>query len=239
MSFRFHVSGVVREQGSGRPLLDLVVRAYDADVVADDFLGETRTDADGRFDLVFTQVAFRDVQETHPDLYLVILDATGERVLHSTRSELRKNAGVEERYVIEIPTATRLAPRSVRHDARPRRARDGAELAGARLRAPEHRRQLEAFEQAPQRDADRGDREALRRAGVAAMAEGRDELARRQRDRLREAAALVVIGVEARELRRGARVGDREHRRDQHAGRELVAARAVVEGERLAAPGAA
>ena len=105
MSFRYHVSGVVREQGSGRPLLDLVVRAYDADVISDDFLGETRTDADGRFDLVFTQVAFRDVKETHPDLYLVIHDPNDQRVLHSTRKELRRNAGVEERYAIEIPVA--------------------------------------------------------------------------------------------------------------------------------------
>ena len=105
MSFRFHVSGVLREQGSGRPLLDLLVRAYDADVIADDFLGETRTDAEGCFDLVFTQVAFRDVKETHPDLYLVILDPKDQRVLHSTRDKLRKNAGVEERYAIEIPVA--------------------------------------------------------------------------------------------------------------------------------------
>jgi hypothetical protein len=105
MSFRFHVSGVVREQGAGRPLLGLVVRAYDADVIADDFLGETRTDADGHFDLVFTQVDFRDVVETHPDLYLVVLDARAEQVLHSTRADVRKNAGVEERYVIEIPPA--------------------------------------------------------------------------------------------------------------------------------------
>lgn len=107
MPYRFRVSGVVREQasqpGMGRPLLDLVVRAYDADVVADDLLGETRSDADGYFAIVFTQAAFRDFTESRPDLYLVLLDASGERVLHSTRSELRKNAGADERYAIEIP----------------------------------------------------------------------------------------------------------------------------------------
>jgi hypothetical protein len=106
LPFRFRVSGEMREKGSGpglgRPLLDLVVRAYDADLVADDLLGETRTDADGHFAIVFTRAAFRDVAESRPDLYLVVLDASGERVLHSTRSELRKNAGVDERYAIEI-----------------------------------------------------------------------------------------------------------------------------------------
>lgn len=103
MSFRYRVSGTVTEAGTHRGLLDLVVRAYDADVVADDFLGETRTDADGHFNLVFTQVDFRDVKEVRPDLYLVVLDSAGSRVLHSTRSELRRNAGVDERYAIAIP----------------------------------------------------------------------------------------------------------------------------------------
>jgi hypothetical protein len=102
MSFRYRVSGVIREKGTARPLRDLVVRAFDADVVFDDFLGETRTDAEGEFAIVFTQVAFRDVTETRPDLYLVIADSSGERVLHSTRAKLRRNAGVEERYAIEI-----------------------------------------------------------------------------------------------------------------------------------------
>jgi hypothetical protein len=105
MSFRYRVSGVVREAGSGRPLLDLVVRAYDADFALDDLLGEVRTDADGRFAIVFTQVQFRDVKESRPDLYLEIFDTSGERLIHSTRSALRRNAGVDESYAIEIPAA--------------------------------------------------------------------------------------------------------------------------------------
>jgi hypothetical protein len=103
MSFRYRVSGVVREEGTGRPLPDLTVRAYDADVVFDDLLGETRTDSDGTFSLVFTQVQFQDVKETHPDLYLVIFDTDGKHLIHSTRTALRRNAGVDERYAIELP----------------------------------------------------------------------------------------------------------------------------------------
>lgn len=106
MSFRHRVSGVVREAGSGRPLLDLLVRAFDADVLADDFLGETRTDADGRFAIVFTQVQFRDLIESRPDLYLVVFDPTGERALATTRDAVRKNAGAEERYAIDVPAKT-------------------------------------------------------------------------------------------------------------------------------------
>jgi hypothetical protein len=55
MSFRYRVSGLIREQGTRRPLLGLVVRGFDADVVLDDLLGETRTDAEGHFEIVFTQ----------------------------------------------------------------------------------------------------------------------------------------------------------------------------------------
>ena len=102
--FAIHVSGVVREQGSGRPLLDLVVRAYDADVVADDFLGETRTDADGRFDRSSSRRWRSATSRRRTPTSISSSSTRGtQRVLHSTRGELRKNAGVEERYAIEIP----------------------------------------------------------------------------------------------------------------------------------------
>jgi carotenoid cleavage dioxygenase len=106
MAFRFCVSGEVREAESNRPLLDCVVRAYDHDVVKDDFLGEARTDADGWFSIVFTEQAFRDVGESRPDLYLKVFDAEGKRLLASTRSELRRNARNEERFEIRVPRAT-------------------------------------------------------------------------------------------------------------------------------------
>ena len=103
VSFRYRVSGVVVEEESGKPLLDVVVRAYDKDVALDDFLGETRTDADGRFSIVFTQVQFQDVFEQRPDLYLELFDASGTRLVATTRDTIRRNAGVEERYAIAIP----------------------------------------------------------------------------------------------------------------------------------------
>ena len=69
---RFRVGGEIREKGSQRPLAGLCVRAFDKDLVKDDFLGEAETDAQGRFDIRFTDADFKDFLETRPDLYLCV-----------------------------------------------------------------------------------------------------------------------------------------------------------------------
>jgi hypothetical protein len=91
------------EDESGRPLQGLLVRAYDEDVLIDDFLGEVRSDAAGRFELVFTEVQFMDLFETRPDLYLRIFDPSGARLLHSTENQVRRDAALEERFEVRIP----------------------------------------------------------------------------------------------------------------------------------------
>jgi len=101
------VLGVVCEEGSGRPLEGLLVKAYDKDVFFDDFLGERQTDANGRFEIQFTELDFRDVVEQRPDLYLRIFDPTGKRELYSTIQSVRRNARSEEHFEIAIP-ATKL-----------------------------------------------------------------------------------------------------------------------------------
>ena len=106
-TFRFRVHGVVREEDSGRPLEDLLVKAYDKDVFFDDFLGAKHTDAEGRFDIQFTELDFRDVVEQRPDLYLRIFDSSGKSELFSTIHSVRRNARTEEHYEIAIP-ATKL-----------------------------------------------------------------------------------------------------------------------------------
>lgn len=90
------------EAGTQRPLAELVVRAYDRDAFSDDFLGEARTDADGRFAIVYATAHFRDLVETRPDLYLVVLDAAGTRELCSTRDEVRRDCGADERFAIAV-----------------------------------------------------------------------------------------------------------------------------------------
>ncbi|HWX75041.1 MAG TPA: hypothetical protein VNZ05_07035 [Solirubrobacteraceae bacterium] len=98
------VVGSVVEDESGRPLEGLLVRAFDKDLIFDDRLGETRTNASGQFELSYTESQFRDFNETQPDLYLRIFDASGKRLLHTTEREVRQ-AEVLERYEIRIPRA--------------------------------------------------------------------------------------------------------------------------------------
>ena len=98
------VVGSVVEAESGRPLEGLLVRAYDKDLIFDDRLGDTHTNAEGQFELSYTEAQFRDFNETQPDLYLRVYDASGKRLLHTTEREVRQ-AQVLERYEIKIPRA--------------------------------------------------------------------------------------------------------------------------------------
>lgn len=100
---RFHVSGVVRAQGSGEPLAGLVVCAFDEDLVKDDFLGECETDAEGRFEIRFMDADFKDAVESQPDLYLCVFVPGTREPVHDTKSEVRENAGQDEVFEIEIP----------------------------------------------------------------------------------------------------------------------------------------
>ena len=95
--------GTVVEDETSRPLEGLLVRAYDKDLFKDDHLGDTHTDANGRFEISYTDVQFRDLNETLPDVYLRVYDASGERLLYSTEKAVRKNALVLEKFEIRIP----------------------------------------------------------------------------------------------------------------------------------------
>jgi carotenoid cleavage dioxygenase len=99
---RFRVEGVVRERESGRPLSGYQVRAYDKDVLRDDFLGDATTDAAGRFAIDFTDARFKDLFESQPDLYLCVFAPGVAEPVHDTEYAIRENASQEETYEIEV-----------------------------------------------------------------------------------------------------------------------------------------
>lgn len=101
----YRIFGVVEEAETGRPLTNLVVRAFDRDLIFDDKLGYTNTDDDGRFEIRFGPERFRDLVEARPDLYLRIYDRTGVHMLHETRDAIRWNASKNEEYRVRIPAS--------------------------------------------------------------------------------------------------------------------------------------
>jgi hypothetical protein len=109
----FRVSGTIEEEETGRPLANLVVRAFDRDLIFDDKVGFVTTDDDGRFEIRFERKDFRDITESSPDLYLRIYDPLGTREIHQTRDAIRWNAARNERYRLRIP-ARALRPLGTR-----------------------------------------------------------------------------------------------------------------------------
>jgi len=101
----FVITGEVRDGRDRTGMPGLLVRAFDRDLVVDDFLGSAVTDPQGRFRIVFTEEAFAGLFETSPDLYLRIYSHDGGRELISTRHQVRWNASEGEHYEIDIPAA--------------------------------------------------------------------------------------------------------------------------------------
>src|SRR5262249_58816742 len=99
------VVGTVVEEESGRPLEGLVVRAYDKDILFDDKLGSVQTNAKGEFAISYTETQFRDFNETQPDLYVKVFDASEKKLLHNTKQEGRRSAEELQPYDLRIPHA--------------------------------------------------------------------------------------------------------------------------------------
>ena len=103
MAKHFRLRGSVRREGSEAPLVGVVVRAFDKDLVFDDSLGEARTDELGGFQIQFNDLDFRDALEQRPDVYLRVLSPNGEIELANTLSAVRHDARDEEHFVVLVP----------------------------------------------------------------------------------------------------------------------------------------
>jgi hypothetical protein len=101
------VVGKIVEEESGRPLAGLQVRAFDKDLIFDDKLGKTVTDAAGAFRIDYSSLDFSLIEglETAPELYVRVFDATGKKLLFTSEKAIRHDPQVEEHYDIKIPKA--------------------------------------------------------------------------------------------------------------------------------------
>ena len=132
----------------------------------------------------------------------IVVQADGSVTVHGARRPVgvhRRRAGRARRRPVGRGPAGLHLPRAVADPHRPRGAGDAADLLLARVHLGEQRLQVVGLEQPPDRDPDRGDREAGGWAGVPLVAEGADQLLGGQLHR--EPALRVVRRVERLERR--------------------------------------
>lgn len=98
----FIIRGLVTAQNTGAGIADLTVSACDRDLLFDDLLGETQTDADGQFEIIYDAERFQSLFDRQPDIYLIIKAPDGAE-LHTTAPNVRFSAGREEFFDIELP----------------------------------------------------------------------------------------------------------------------------------------
>lgn len=98
------IIGTIVEEESGKPLAGLQVRAFDKDLIFDDKLGTSVTDAKGNFRIDFASINFSLIQdiETVPDIYIRVFDESGKKLLYTSEKAIRKQEEVEERFDIRI-----------------------------------------------------------------------------------------------------------------------------------------
>lgn len=99
----FKIKGNIREKESGIPLPGLFIKAYDKDLLFDDLMGSTRSDSNGKFEIISELRDFRDFLDVKPDIYLRILDPYGEKEIFSTKEGVRWKAGRVEEFDVRIP----------------------------------------------------------------------------------------------------------------------------------------
>lgn len=66
----FIITGQIRKLESGIGVPNLRIEGWDRDLFFEDKLGECLTDAEGRFQIIYTEEDFRDLFERGPDIYL-------------------------------------------------------------------------------------------------------------------------------------------------------------------------
>lgn len=106
MSFR--ISGQVRERKSLAGIPNLIVSAYDKDLVFDDLLGKATTNAGGYFEFEYEEAAFKQLFDKQPDIYLRVESPEG-KVVFTSKDRVRCRAGKDEHFTVEISRQTLLA----------------------------------------------------------------------------------------------------------------------------------
>ncbi len=98
----FQVSGRVYEIESGSGIPYLVVKAFDKDLIQDDDIGESYTDSNGNFEIIYSERDFEGKFESHLDLYIVVRTPNRRQVLYTSKKNIRREAKAKEHFDIGI-----------------------------------------------------------------------------------------------------------------------------------------
>jgi hypothetical protein len=90
----------------GQPASGQIVRVFDKDRKLDDLLGETNTDANGDFSVIYHARDFKETGENAPDLYVMVSDTNG-KLLYSSRDQVRFEAGKSEYFAIRLDASVK------------------------------------------------------------------------------------------------------------------------------------
>jgi hypothetical protein len=75
----FRVEGTITDI-DGRPVAGVIVEAFDRDMRHEEPLGSSRTDANGSYNITYTQRQFRRAEKGHADLLIRVRDENGDEI---------------------------------------------------------------------------------------------------------------------------------------------------------------
>jgi hypothetical protein len=105
----YRVHGTLVDRDTGAPVAGLRVRAYDKDFFREQRLGESETDANGRYAIGFGRDDFSGPLirlERRPDIFLEVFDAEG-RLIYSTERSVVVDAGRDTAIDLRVPGGQR------------------------------------------------------------------------------------------------------------------------------------
>lgn len=108
----FKITGRIYEAQSRAGIPNLVVEAFDKDILKNDFLGQTKTNNNGDFEITYSEADFKkkfEKFEGNPDLYVVVKTPDLSTILHTSEKNLRPDASTNEHFDIALSQATVLA----------------------------------------------------------------------------------------------------------------------------------
>ena len=101
----------------GKPVAGATVRVYDKEHKLDDLLGETETDDNGDFSVVYHARELAATGENLPELYVMVADVKGNPV-YSSRDSIHMNAGQSEYFAIRLAAQTPPVERKISDSAK-------------------------------------------------------------------------------------------------------------------------